>query len=183
MDRELRKREYLKSFIAAFAENGIDKTSIKKLANAAKINEASIYQYFKNKDEIIVNCVQYFFHIVQREVCPILLNTDQDIECRLQDAFRFLNSVSQQGKFIIQVLTSPVYSKMCEPSVQDFLHGFDPVSHQLSEEFSISRERSFSLLYLLLSLSLSDKILNDRETLARQFDFLVHEFQREEVPG
>lgn len=182
MDREMRRNVCLKSFIDTFAENGIDKTSIKKLAGAAEMNEASIYQYFKNKDEIIVSCVKYFFHMVRQGLYPIILDTEQCVEYRLQKTFRFLDGISRQEKFIIQVLTSPVYSRMCGSAVQEFLCSFSPLSDQLSEELSISKERLFSLLYLLLSVSLSDKILNDKKALSRQFDFLLREFKREEVP-
>jgi AcrR family transcriptional regulator len=179
LDREERKAGYLKSFIHAFSENGIDKTSIKKLACAASINEASIYQYFKNKDEIIINCVDYYFEMVETELRPILLDVGQTMEYRLRKILRYLDEVSQQEKFIIQVLTNPVYSHLCEPIMKKFTRNQPPLCEKLASEFSVSQEVVSPLLYLFYSMVIGDKIINDREILTIQFEYLLHLFQKE----
>ena len=179
LDREERKTGYLKSFIKAFSENGIDKTSIKKLAGAADINEASIYQYFKNKVEIIVNCVDFYFQEVETELRPILLDENQTIEYRLRKILRYLEEVSMQEKFIIQVLTNPVYGKLCEPTIKRFAQNAEPISERLALELSVPQNVMYPVVLLFYSMAIGDKIFNDKQILNDQLEFLLSIFGRE----
>lgn len=172
MQREERKIFYLKCFMKAFSENGIDKTTIKKMARAADMSEASIYQYFKNKDEIIIDCVKLYFSRLQTEIFPVLKNDGLTINERMGKCLKFCKKNKAQEKFAIQVLTSPSYGKLCAPVVREFQRNLVPVCDVISEQKSIPKDSTYSFLLLFFSVLYSGGINGDDEALALQVDFL-----------
>lgn len=172
MQREERKIIYLRSFMKAFSENEIDKTTIKKMAKAADMSEASIYQYFKNKDEIIVDCVKLYFNNLQTELFPVLQSAKFTMDQKVEKCLKFAKRSKGQAKFAIQVLTSPSYGKLCAPVTQEFLQNLIPVCDTIAEQQSVPQSSAYSFLLLLFSVLYSNGIVGDDKTLNVQVGFL-----------
>lgn len=174
MEREERKTEYLEHFADAFAENGIDKTSIKKLASAAGINEASIYQYFKNKDEIIVELVKRYLDTLRDEVFSFLIDENYTLENRMQRLLNYRCQTESREKFVIQVLTNPTYGKICYPELKKFLNDVNDLGVQLSQQMHLSERGGQCLVLLINSTLVADRVFNCRDILAEELEFLGH---------
>ena len=172
MNREERKREYLKSFIRTFAENGIDRTPVKKLAKAAKINEASIYQYFKNKDEIIVGCVGLYLEEAAEKILRILSDGTEPFEARMRQIVKLCCESGDEGGFVIQVLTSPAYRQMCSPLVQMFNQQFLASCGNAGEQARPETETP-ALPLLIMSAVIGYKVVGDEELLRLQAEYLL----------
>lgn len=174
MNREERKKEYLRCFIQTFSENGIDRTPIKKLAGAAKINEASIYQYFKNKDEIVVECVRLYMEEELGQLLQILSDEEEPMENRMNQFVQLSSKTSAEAKFVIQVLTSPNYSKMCSRIVEEFSRKLLPQKIMLEgEEFPPDNEET-ALKLLFLSAVVCDRVIGEEWLLRTQMEYLQH---------
>lgn len=175
MNREERKKEYLRSFIRTFSENGIDRTPIKKLAGAAKINEASIYQYFKNKDEIVVDCVRLYMEEEMSQLLQVLAEVGEPFEDRMNRFVQLSSNTSAEAKFIIQVLTSPNYSKMCSQIIHEFSRKILSSPQMSLESGSFSRDSEESaIMLLLLSIVISDRVIGEDYLLHIQLEYLQH---------
>lgn len=174
MTREERKRSYLKTFIHTFSENGIDRTPIKKLAGAAKINEASIYQYFKNKDEIVVDCVRLYLNEELTRLFETLSESAEPLETRVRKFLQLSSKTSAEARFIIQVLTSPVYSQLCSPIIHEFseyILSLPLLKEQRGNASQDSAESAIKLL--LLSVFISDRVIGKENLLRIQLDYLL----------
>jgi len=54
--REIKRQVVLKTAARAFVENGFHKTSLASIAAELNINKATLYHYFRSKDEILYEC-------------------------------------------------------------------------------------------------------------------------------
>jgi AcrR family transcriptional regulator len=54
--REFKRQVVLKTAARAFVENGFHKTSLASIAAELNINKATLYHYFRSKDEILYEC-------------------------------------------------------------------------------------------------------------------------------
>ncbi|WP_411676244.1 TetR/AcrR family transcriptional regulator [Caproicibacter sp.] len=175
MNREERKKEYLKCFIKTFSENGIDRTPVKKLAGEAKMNEASIYQYFKNKDEIVVECVRLYLEGELERLLQVLSDPEEDFESRVRSFLNLSYETADEAKFIIQVLTSPTYSVMCSPIVHDFSKRIlSTSSHADAEDEDDSAAKESAVQLLLLSIMIGDRVFGESSLLRVQVECLLH---------
>ncbi|MCI1966698.1 MAG: TetR/AcrR family transcriptional regulator [Oscillospiraceae bacterium] len=173
MNREERKREYLRSFIQTFSESGIDRTPIKKLAGAAKINEASIYQYFKNKDEIVVDCVRLFLNEELSQELQLLLDPREPLQSRIDRFVQCNEESAPKAKFVIQVLTSPNFSQMCSQIVHEFIKKFLASPQMKLDRGSLPCSTNESaVILLLLSVMISDRVIGEDYLLRIQLEYL-----------
>ena len=167
MDREERKATYLTCFIKTFAANGIDRTPVKKLASAAKINEASIYQYFKNKDEIVVDCVKLYLEGEMEKILRVLSDERKSYEARIRQALKISAETAEESRFIIQVLTSPIYGKMCSPLLRSFSERF------LSSCPKTKGPAEPAELLLVLSALVGYRVFGDDDLFFLQIEYLL----------
>ncbi len=181
MDRAERKTEYLKSFTEAFSEHGIDKTSIKKLAAAAGINEASIYQYFVNKDEIILDCVKQYFQYMAEKLGALIREESESLEERVRAMVGIFVEAEGSTKFVIQVLANPMYGQLCRPVMERFVGQMQEGAAQLAKQLELPYDRVLPLMLLLCSVTVSDKIINQPEVTTVQLRLVMRLFQREAI--
>ena len=65
VDKKARRAEIARIALDVFAEHGLD-VPIERIAKAAKIGKGTIYQYYRSKNELIVDSVlTYFEHLDQ----------------------------------------------------------------------------------------------------------------------
>jgi AcrR family transcriptional regulator len=57
--KEFTKERIIKAAAKAFFEEGLDKTSMDEIAEAAGVSKGSLYNYFKNKDDLLTESISY----------------------------------------------------------------------------------------------------------------------------
>lgn len=77
MNENATKKRILDTMLALVAQRGYDKTSIGQIADAIGIKKASIYYYFKSKEEIFLDLVSELYEVEYLQ-SPILLQADID---------------------------------------------------------------------------------------------------------
>jgi len=95
VDKDEKKDHILKAAIGEFAKKGFAKTTISNIAQAAGIGKGTVYEYFKNKEEIINYSFNYFMRFVQFDIEAILID---DISARgklerILDLFSDMNNL------------------------------------------------------------------------------------------
>lgn len=83
IDRENKKREILIAAMRVFARHGVAKTKMIDIANEAGIGKGTIYEYFRNKDDIFFESFRYFMQQTDSIVAKRLQNI-QDPVARLE---------------------------------------------------------------------------------------------------
>jgi AcrR family transcriptional regulator len=73
VDKEEKKDHILKAAIGEFAKKGFTRTTISNIAGAAGIGKGTVYEYFKNKEEIINYSFNYFMRFMQFDIEAILI--------------------------------------------------------------------------------------------------------------
>ena len=108
--RRKRMERMLDSFIKEFSAHGIDKTTIKMLARSVNCNEALLYQYFEDKDDMIVQCTDYNYRKIVDSITKIWVENIHDLEKTGEKTVKYINSVMDQCGFLIQAMAHPTYS-------------------------------------------------------------------------
>jgi len=70
-----KKSRIIEAALDVFAEKGFRAATITDLARAAGLGEATIYNHFKNKEEILLSCP--LFHIGAKQTNRQILNSLQ----------------------------------------------------------------------------------------------------------
>ncbi len=127
MQDSAKRQLILDAGLIQFAQFGLRKTSMQDIAERAGISRASVYSYFKNKDEIF-RCVSVDVHEgALSKASGILQNREQgDLVTRLAGAL-----YARHGRFLTLVLNSAQgaeledeYCRLCGDVVIDYSRRF-----------------------------------------------------------
>ncbi|MDD2957708.1 MAG: TetR/AcrR family transcriptional regulator [Lachnospiraceae bacterium] len=88
MNDNATKKRIIDTMCTLVAQRGYDKTSIGQIADAIGIKKASIYYYFKSKEEIFLNLVSELYEDEYLQN-PLLLQTDMDDDTFQKELLHF----------------------------------------------------------------------------------------------
>ncbi|MDW7739693.1 MAG: TetR family transcriptional regulator [Bacillota bacterium] len=116
MVRDEAKERIIKASIALFSEKGYDGTRVNEISEAAKVNKALIYYYFKNKEAILDYLLENLFNdikelamgFIRNNVVRMIQEGDLDIE---EDRFHFSDKAAMD--FFLQNINT-YYERMID---------------------------------------------------------------------
>ena len=71
---DVQKEEVLKKCFECIVETGIEGASIKEFSNATGMSSSSLYYWFKDKDEIVIDATCYGLKLVFERLLKKLMN-------------------------------------------------------------------------------------------------------------
>lgn len=89
IDKKERKDHIVQVAIGIFTQKGLERTTIREIAEAAGMGKGTIYEYFKSKEELVQYSFQFFMHRMGMDLEEILispLNAREKLE-RIIDSF------------------------------------------------------------------------------------------------
>ena len=72
VDKEEKKQEILKAAVRIFAQNGVVKTKMADIAEAAGIGKGTIYEYFRSKEDIFAETYSHLFQDTENKIAEVL---------------------------------------------------------------------------------------------------------------
>jgi AcrR family transcriptional regulator len=121
-----KRQELLNKALACFTKYGYTKTTLEDVAKATGINKASLYHYFKNKEELFL---QVLLQVSQRGIDELIAKTGKLKSAEKQLIYYFtqrlhfylqvvrLNSLSKETLLTLQVLFDSVYKPVKEKEI------------------------------------------------------------------
>ena len=82
VDRDAKRQQILEAASACFARNGYDATSMDEVARAAGVSKGSLYDYFKNKEDLFFGVFEWFQQLVM-ETSMSRLGEHKEVRTRI----------------------------------------------------------------------------------------------------
>lgn len=93
--REATKLKLIEAAIDAFAENGIDATSVEQLSERAGFTRGAFYSNFQSKDDLCIAILEYNRSLALERIRQVLARDDIDLDWALDEGIPvFLASTS-----------------------------------------------------------------------------------------
>lgn len=171
--REKRIGVMLEKFIVLFSEHGMDKTTIRQLAESVELNPALLYVYFANKDDIIGKCTQYHHEGIQIEIAAITEKYVGDLELLPFKLLDYIDVKIDTCRFLLQVMAHPEYScymVSTNKKVNNIIFGNAEIFKKF---YNMNDELAYGLTFLINS-CINDYVLKkSKDQFLIQFGFLT----------
>lgn len=124
-NRNGRREAVLEAALEAFSANGFDRTTISQIATASGVPEASIYEYFRNKEDILFSLADSFLLGLQRDLHVHFLGVEGVInrfrKFLWHHLYAFQENPAYCRLFSLELLNKPRYrmSSACR-SLRDY---------------------------------------------------------------
>lgn len=114
IDRKKRNESIMYACADVFYEKGIEKATMRNFSEAIGYSPATIYQSFKDKREIVKNCL-YFSVEKRNAMISDILSANLDTPANLLTAMKEQkDDLVKWSTIILRIVTSPYYDDMKE---------------------------------------------------------------------
>jgi AcrR family transcriptional regulator len=145
----------LEAAFEEFSKNGYDTASMEKIAEAAGVSKVTVYNHFMTKDQLFVECCEYFFDFIFRPF-------EFDPTCQLVDGVFSLNLfIERFVKFLLdptilamRSLMRSEHHRMVALGVSRTESDFSAVQlvAMLARELPVEEGRRLAIAEMILSL-------------------------------
>lgn len=104
VDKEQKKMEILLSATRVFARMGFANTKMIDIAEEAKIGKGTIYEYFKNKNEIFEYAFHHFMETMENQLGTDIANITDPVEKLKTLAYSWGKIISDHEEDIVEIM-------------------------------------------------------------------------------
>ena len=170
VDRKLRRKVLLTSFLNTFAKHGLDKTSMRYLIVESGISSSFIYEMFEGRDQMVIETIRYYYQSLID--ANDAMRKDENLTF-----IDFLNNVENLAvsnlmydRFVMQSILHPGYRPRVFDLVEQLMADQAALSVELTEKEGIQTEYAKVAMDYLYSLLNSYAIMMNEELFHTQMD-------------
>lgn len=170
VDRKLRRKVLLTSFLNTFAKHGLDKTSMRYLIVESGISSSFIYEMFEGRDHMVIETIRYYYQSLID--ANDAMRKDENLTF-----IDFLNNVENLAvsnlmydRFVMQSILHPGYRPRVFDLVEQLMADQAALSVELAEKEGIQTEYAKVAMDYLYSLLNSYAIMMNEELFHTQMD-------------
>jgi AcrR family transcriptional regulator len=181
---EEHRQKILDAALKVFSQNGYNASTIKQIAKKAKVAEGTIYLYFKNKKELLLNLVEHPFISSFKELMENLTLEDdyKNLKIILNDRLKFASEHIQLMQLLLY--ESQFHKDLKKIFIEKVLiQAISPFEKYLKKRIKEGKFRKFDPAFLaqlffgmFLSMLYTQKVLKDKNLDASSLKQLVDLF-------
>lgn len=170
--KEQKKIQMLEKCFELFVKKGLENTSVNDLAEHCGLHKATIYSYFKSKDEIVLESAKLYMEKLENKLYRHVTKLRPTIKEALKDGFRVFSDEKNNLRYIYQVISSPKYGEISRETLKKVYNKYLDYSDVIADLYRLNK-KDFRPYYLLLVGSLHDFCLWDNvEVVEEKLDFI-----------
>ena len=171
--RRQRQIEIMETTFNCYAEDGFGSVGTKAIAKACGCNSATLYQYFDNLDDLIIQSTEYCMSKVEDE---FMAKAPTDVE----DLWRFIDEIpywtaKKHGKkyrLMYQIYTHPKYREYGKKFFKGVDKRYTEYARSLEDKLGIPYEKLTPLIFILIRACVHYALFEDEFYLKSQIAVL-----------
>lgn len=144
-----RREQILCDCLSLFAKQGLENTSISDLAQYCNTYKAALYNYFKDKDDIVLETAKLYMTRLWSTLEKQPLQ-ELPLQDAMKIAFAVLVEEKQNLRFVYQVVSSPKYGDRSRQELSSVYTTYLNLSEEMAQRYNISHEefRPYFLMFV-----------------------------------
>ena len=176
--RSTKKIELMEKCYDCYAEHGLGTVGIKGLAEACGCSSASLYQYFDNLDDLIIQSTEYCMNKVEDE---IMAKAPTDV----RDLWQFIDGTpfwiaekyGKKYRLMFQIYTCPKYREHSQKYFADVDRRYTEYAKILESKLGIPYQELTPLIFTLFGIYSHYALFEDEFYLKSQIEMLKNAFE------
>ena len=168
-----RQIEIMENCFACYAEDGFGSVGIKVIAKACGCNSATLYQYFDNLDDLIIQSTEYCMSKVEDD---FMKKAPKDVE----DLWRFIDEIphwtakkhGEKYRLMYQIYTHPKYRQYGKKFFEGVNERYTEYAKSLEPKLGIPYKKLTPLIFILIRACVHFALFEDEFYLKSQIEVL-----------
>ncbi len=173
-----KKIELMEKCFDCYAEYGLNNVGIKGLAKACNMSSGSLYTYFRDLDDLIVQSTEYCMSKVEDDFMELAPHSPADI-MRFIDEIPYWTAARHGKKYrlMYQVYTNPKYIEYGKQFFEGVNKRYTEYAQSLERELGIPFDVITPLIFMLVRASVHYALFEDEYYLQTQLKLLKNGIQ------
>ena len=175
-EREIIQKDVvLKECFECLVKTGIEGASINSISNATGMAPSSLYYWFRDKDEIMLDSTEYGLrNVVEKLFDCVDKNIDNPEQ--LCDVFiEVIKKYSASLRFVVQIAASPKYGEQMLEISSQLLGLYDGYACKLSKKLEIPQDKMKIIVDMVVALIIDAVVWNDWDKLFNDLNYIFNE--------
>lgn len=172
-EREIKKEVVLQQCFECLTEKGIESITIKDFSTATGMAMSSIYYWFEDKDEIVLDAVEWGLRENVDKIFNFAFSYSPDLKDVCDGILKIAQDKKREFRLIFQVATSPQYGDKIREFAKHLEHVYKRYTEQLSKELNVSFDELYPYINMSVSSFVDCVIWDDWEKLKLELNCLV----------
>lgn len=168
-ERDIEK-EILDKCFNYLVNKGLEQASVKNLCEETGISSGSIYYWFKDRNEMILDCSKYGLVKVINEMFDYALLNSDDLMFLLNKFSDEVMKFKKELRFLYQVVMSERYGAEMRKMADTLKSNYDLYGQRLARKRNIPYEKLKPYVYMFISSILNYIFWEDYEMMQTEFE-------------
>lgn len=164
-----RKQEILKRVLNCFIENGLNATSMRDAAKAVGIEAATLYYYFKNKEEMVTQCADLAIRELSEKMIARMIFHMFDFPHLAERLMVEARVHIPLMRFIVSVRVSPEYGDNITESIRAFSGRYESYVQRMAQKLDCDAERIRPVVYMMIVSVVNYMLFGEASLFMQQF--------------
>ena len=174
----VQKDAVLKKCFECLVETGIEGASINNFSSATGMASSSLYYWFKDKDEILLDATEYGLRKILEK---LFVYADKHIDNIDEFCEGFPKLVEKQSaalRFVLQVAASPKYGSLAVEISDKKLDLYDDYAKKLAEHMNLPFERIRLIVDLVVSIVIDVVIWKEWNKFSAELKYIFNDLTK-----
>lgn len=150
-EQEVRKDVVLRKCFECLTEKGIEAVTIKDFSEATGMASSSIYYWFEDKDEIVLDAVKWGLDDNVKALFDYAFNHTDDLEKACEGIKKLAQQKKTHFRLVFQVTTSPQYGERIRKYSEKLDSCYQEYTEILSKKLNINFDELYPFVKLFIS--------------------------------
>lgn len=137
-DSSDRREKAISAYLDQFCNKGIYETTSRDLSKALKPQSGGMYQYFQNKDEVVLVCAEEAVFLLEKYLVKQAIKDIGNIDAMFDTSIDRAEKLSHMMRFLAQVCSIPRYRDGMDPVLNRLTQRYKNYAQQIAEHFNCS---------------------------------------------
>lgn len=115
--KDERKKQIIKAALKRFVKHGISKTSLDEIARDVRIGKATLYYYFKSKEELYQETLKYEISIYFEEISSLFCRSEISYEEKKNEYFLLKQNIKSKFVLINRLIENVLMENLLENEI------------------------------------------------------------------
>lgn len=170
---ESKKTEIMEKCFACYADNGFGSVGIKALAKACGISSGSLYSYFENLDDLIIQSTEYCMSKVEDDFMARAPQSADELEHFIDEIpYWTAEKHGKKYRLMYQIYSHPKYIEYGKKFFDGVNRRYTEYARSLENKIGIPNDDLVPMIFVLIRASVHYALFEDEFYLHTQLNFL-----------
>lgn len=163
------REETLKKCFECLASNGLENTSIRTFVFATGLSSSSLYYWFRDKNEIILEATLFGLKSIIDDLFTQAYGYLNDLDTLFVQIPRAIDTYKNHLKLVYQVLVSPQYGSRLKDATSELSAAYDSYGMVLADRLGCDYDILCPFVHLFISVATNYVLWEDEAMAEKQY--------------